>query len=87
MAPLPTAPLRDKLVTDSRPSCRATCVVLLVARPRECAVSVLVAGTYYDKITREYYDEFVDNQGIWHNEWVVRQINPSGISLRIGIEW
>lgn len=54
---------------------------------RDFAVSVLVAGTYYDKITREYYDEFVDNQDIWHNEWVVRQINPSGISLRIGIEW
>ena len=57
------------------------------ASKRDFAVSVLVAGTYFDKITSNYYDEWVDNQGIWHYENVERKINPSGIAVRVGIEW
>ncbi|MBR5748115.1 MAG: hypothetical protein IKY01_04930, partial [Prevotella sp.] len=57
------------------------------ASKRDFAVSVLVAGTYFDKITSNYYDEWVDNQGVWHYENVERKINPSGIAVRVGIEW
>jgi hypothetical protein len=57
------------------------------ASKRDFAVSVLVACTYYDKITRNYYEEWVDSQGVWHHENVERQINPSGIAVRVGIEW
>ncbi|MBR3571732.1 MAG: hypothetical protein IKN99_00555 [Bacteroidales bacterium] len=51
------------------------------ASKRDFAVSAMVAGTYYDKINDYYYD---DNN---HHTQEARQISPSGISLRIGIEW
>ena len=57
------------------------------ASKKDFAVSIMVAGTYYDKINRSYYDEWYDDQGNWHQELVERNINPSGITLRIGIEW
>jgi len=57
------------------------------ASKRDFAVSILVAGTYYDKITSSYYDEWMDAQGYWHYENVERKINPSGIAVRVGIEW
>ena len=57
------------------------------ASKRDFAVSVLVTGTYFDKITRSYYDEWTDAQGVWHHENVERKINPSGIAVRVGIEW
>lgn len=57
------------------------------ASKKDFAVSVMVAGTYYDKLSYNYYEEFVDSQGYWHGEYVEGKINPSGISLRVGIEW
>lgn len=54
------------------------------ASRKDFAVNMMVAGTYYDKITRsenEYNEElgyYVDTEKIY---------NPSSISLRIGIEW
>lgn len=57
------------------------------ASKKDFAVSVLVAGTYYDKLKYNYYDEYQDAQGYWHNEYVESKINPSSISLRVGIEW
>ncbi|MBR4148372.1 MAG: hypothetical protein IKU00_10905 [Bacteroidales bacterium] len=53
------------------------------ASKRDFAVSVLVAGTYYDKIEK-YYNDY-DAQGNYTHGY--RQVSPSGISLRIGIEW
>ncbi len=50
------------------------------ASKRDFAVSAMVAGTYYDKINESYYDGYNHTQE-------ARQISPSGISLRIGIEW
>ena len=57
------------------------------ASKKDFAVSVLVAGTYYDKLNYNYYNEWVDAQGYWHQEYVNSKINPSGITLRVGIEW
>ena len=50
------------------------------ASKRDFAVSAMVAGTYYDKINEHYYDGYNHTQE-------ARQLSPSGISLRIGIEW
>lgn len=49
------------------------------ASKRDFAVSVMVAGTYYDKIRSGYYNE----QG----NWQTGKISPSGLALRVGIEW
>ena len=51
------------------------------ASKRDFAVSAMVAGTYYDKIKE--YGYYVDD-GHYIND---RYISPSGVSLRIGIEW
>ena len=51
------------------------------ASKRDFAVSAMVAGTYYDKI-QEY--GYYENGSYIHAN---RDISPSGISLRIGIEW
>lgn len=57
------------------------------ASKRDFAVNIMLAGTYYDKISYEYYDSWYDDYGEWHSGTVQRNINPSGISLRVGIEW
>lgn len=57
------------------------------ASKRDFAVSVMIAGTYYDKLNYSYQDEFQDAYGYWHYETVEGKINPSGVSLRVGIEW
>lgn len=62
------------------------------ASKRDFAVTVLLAGTYYDKFTETYYNYdqgYYDEEGEWHyeNNVVEKTINPSGISLRVGIEW
>lgn len=46
------------------------------ASKRDFAINVLLAGTYYDKI--EKYDYSTNTNSM---------VSPSGISLRIGIEW
>jgi hypothetical protein len=53
------------------------------ASKRDFAVSVMLAGTYYDKIN-EYYGYYDENDNYFHG---YRQVSPSGVSLRIGIEW
>lgn len=53
------------------------------ASKRDFAVSMMVAGTYYDKISEYHYD--YDEYGNYIHE--TRQISPAGVSLRIGIEW
>ena len=61
------------------------------ASKRDFAVTVLVAGTYYDKLKYNYTidNSYYDEEGEWHYdcETVEKTINPSGISLRVGIEW
>ena len=58
------------------------------ASKRDFAISVMVAGTYYDKLTEHYYtNEYYDAYGEWHYDYVEKKLNPSGISLRVGIEW
>lgn len=54
---------------------------------RDFAVSVMLVGTYYDKLDYNYYEEYQDSFGNWHGEYVESHISPSGISLRVGIEW
>ena len=54
---------------------------------RDFAVSVMLVGTYYDKLNYDYYEDYVDSFGYWHSELVESHISPSGISLRVGIEW
>ena len=46
------------------------------ASKRDFAVSIMAAGTYYDKIESYNY---------YNNTYT--QMSPSGVSLRIGIEW
>ena len=52
------------------------------ASKRDFAVNMMVAGTYYDKMR---VDGYYNGDGVYINE--SRNINPSGVSLRIGIEW
>lgn len=54
---------------------------------RDFAVSILVAGTYYDKLKYTYYTEYYDDHGVWHHDPIEESISPSGVSLRVGIEW
>ncbi len=49
------------------------------ASKRDFAVSVMVAGTYYDAIEIGYYTQ--------EGNWTDGKVSPSGLSLRIGIEW
>ena len=54
------------------------------ASKRDFAVSIMVAGTYYDKIEDSVW-EF--NEELGYDVSTERMISPAGISLRIGIEW
>ena len=48
----------------------------------------MVAGTYYDDLHYSYYyDGHYDEHGELHYEYTEKNISPSGISLRVGIEW
>ena len=49
------------------------------ASKRDFAVNVMVVGSYYDTFEHGYYD--------YSGQYVAEKINPSCISLRIGIEW
>ncbi len=53
------------------------------ASKRDFAVSMMVAGTYYDKIT-QYYSGYDENGNYVSGD---REVSPAGVSLRIGIEW
>ena len=57
------------------------------ASKRDFAINVMVAGTYYDKIWHYYQEDYIDEYGYHHNDWTNGKVSPSGVSLRIGIEW
>ena len=50
------------------------------ASKRDFAVTMMVAGTYYDKIQTYVYDDYE-----YYGTKI--DVSPAGISLRIGIEW
>lgn len=54
------------------------------ASKRDFAINVMVVGTYYDNV--EYGHSVYDENGCYV-DYVTEKINPSCISLRIGIEW
>ena len=53
------------------------------ASKKDFALSAMVAATYYDKIS-DYYSYYDEEGHYFHG---TQQISPSGVSLRIGIEW
>lgn len=53
----------------------------------DLAFSVMAVGTYYSKIKYNYYDSYVDAMGYMHSELVEGKINPSGIGVRVCLEW
>lgn len=57
------------------------------ASKRDFAISLLVSGTYYDNIKREREYWYEDENGFMQLEYKYDTYNPSGVSLRIGIEW
>lgn len=57
------------------------------ASKRDFAVSVMAAISYYDKMSYSVWEEYEDEQGYWHGADIEKIVNPSSISLRIGIEW
>ena len=48
------------------------------ASKRDFAVSIMLNGTYYGNMTKEYYS---------YEQQTNTTFNPSGVSLRVGIEW
>lgn len=54
------------------------------ATKRDFAVSVMVAGTYYDKVDMYFYEY---NEEYGYDVRVNKPVSPAGVSLRIGIEW
>ncbi len=57
------------------------------ASKRDFAVSLMVAATYYDKMTYSIWEDYQNEEGEWFGGYVYKTVNPSSISLRIGIEW
>lgn len=57
------------------------------ASKRDFAVSMLLTGSYFSNITRTFREEWEDPYGYYHYELVERHISPSGLGLRVSIEW
>ena len=57
------------------------------ASQKDFAVSIMVAATYYDKMTYTDWEDYQDADGYWQNNRIEKTVNPSSVSLRIGIEW
>ena len=57
------------------------------ASKRDFAVSIMVAGTFFEGYKDEIYHEWIDENGCWQYDYVESKIQPSGVGLRIGIEW
>ena len=58
------------------------------ASKRDFAVSIMAVGTYFDKFKESVYADYQDENGVWHYCVPTTQyIQPSGVGLRIGIEW
>ncbi len=56
------------------------------ASAKDFAVSLMLAGTYYDPFTKKVYSDYYDGYGYSVNI-VEKKYNLSGVSLRFGIEW
>ena len=54
------------------------------ASKRDFALSVILAGTYYDQI-KDIESHYNNTTQTYEDQKII--MNPSGISLRIGIEW
>ena len=57
------------------------------ASKRDFAISMMVAATYYDKMTYSVYESYENEYGEWHSHYIDKTVNPAGVALRIGIEW
>lgn len=57
------------------------------ASKRDFAVSLMVAATYYDKMTYTIWKDYQNEEGYWVSDRMEKTVNPSSVSLRIGIEW
>ena len=58
------------------------------ASKHDFAVSIMVAGTFCESFDDEIYGDYQDENGYWHyNVLTTETIQPSGVGLRIGIEW
>lgn len=57
------------------------------ASKRDFAVSVMVSATYYDQMTYTEWENYKDSAGNWQTRPVDKTVKPSGVSMRIGIEW
>jgi len=57
------------------------------ASKRDFAVNVMLVGSYFSTIDYSHYVNEVDEYGYPYSDYVTERINPSSISLRLGIEW
>lgn len=57
------------------------------ASKRDFAISMMVAATYYDKMNYSVWEDYQNEYGEWEGHRVNKTVNPSSVSLRIGIEW
>ena len=58
------------------------------ASKKDFAVNVCLAGTYYDRMeVSEWVEEYDEHNVYVSGHYVQHIVSPSGISLRIGIEW
>lgn len=58
------------------------------ASKRDFAVSIMVAGTFFEGYDDKIYQDYQDENGYWHcGVQTTQTIQPSGVGLRIGIEW
>jgi hypothetical protein len=57
------------------------------ASKRDFAVNLMLAASYLDKVEYEISEYEYDILGNRITKWIPKEANPTGISLRIGIEW
>ena len=57
------------------------------ASKRDFAVNMAVAVSYFDELEYDVRDWYTDAARHQVTRWTTKKVNPSGISLRIGIEW
>ena len=57
------------------------------ASKRDFAVNLMVAASYFDKMSCDIKEWHTDVVGNRISSWTTKEVDPSGISVRIGIEW
>ena len=57
------------------------------ASKRDFAVNLMLAASYFDKVKYEASEYEYDILGNRITKWIPKEADPTGISLRIGIEW